>query len=187
MEIPYGYCHCGCGQKTNLINRNDPARGLVKGEPRRFVSGHCNRGKVGPKNSHWKGGKMKSGEGGKYISVYCPNHPNAVDGHVLEHIIAMEKKIGGFLPKGSVVHHRDHNPKNNSPENLILFNNQSEHALFHISEKAFLECGHYDYRKCWICHQYDSQNNLVFRKNSQSFYHRNCLKQYRNIHNKRNQ
>jgi hypothetical protein len=38
--IPYGYCHCGCGQKTNLANINDRKKNLVKGKPRRFIAGH---------------------------------------------------------------------------------------------------------------------------------------------------
>lgn len=38
--IPYGYCHCGCGEKANIADRTRPKQGLVKGEPRRFVRGH---------------------------------------------------------------------------------------------------------------------------------------------------
>ncbi len=39
-EIPYGYCHCGCGQKTLLADRTDINHGYIKGEPRRFLLGH---------------------------------------------------------------------------------------------------------------------------------------------------
>jgi hypothetical protein len=39
-NIPYGYCHCGCGQKTNLITETRRRLGLARGEPRRFLSGH---------------------------------------------------------------------------------------------------------------------------------------------------
>jgi hypothetical protein len=38
--IPYGYCHCACGQKTKIATRNDTNAGLVKGEPNRFIAGH---------------------------------------------------------------------------------------------------------------------------------------------------
>lgn len=41
--IPYGYCHCGCGQKTTVIDRNCAARGLVRGEPRMYLPFHFNR------------------------------------------------------------------------------------------------------------------------------------------------
>lgn len=40
QEIPYGYCHCGCGEKTTIAIRNEYRRGHVKGEPVRFIHGH---------------------------------------------------------------------------------------------------------------------------------------------------
>lgn len=39
-EIPYGYCHCGCGQKTNIANQKHAKLGRKKGEPSRFIRGH---------------------------------------------------------------------------------------------------------------------------------------------------
>lgn len=39
-NTPFGYCHCGCGQKTNLAPRNSTKIGLVKGEPQRYIKGH---------------------------------------------------------------------------------------------------------------------------------------------------
>ena len=41
--IPYGYCHCGCGQKTTIASYPRPEFGWVKGEPIRFLSGHNGR------------------------------------------------------------------------------------------------------------------------------------------------
>jgi hypothetical protein len=38
--VAYGFCHCGCGQKTRLAHRNFYQRGWIKGEPLRFISGH---------------------------------------------------------------------------------------------------------------------------------------------------
>lgn len=38
--IPYGYCQCGCGQKTNLAQRTNTRKRTVAGEPTRFVVGH---------------------------------------------------------------------------------------------------------------------------------------------------
>jgi hypothetical protein len=43
LEIPYGYCHCGCGQKTNLMPHTDKARGWIKGNPYLFLHGHNHR------------------------------------------------------------------------------------------------------------------------------------------------
>lgn len=41
MSAPWeGLCECGCGQRTELATRTDRRRGLVAGQPRRFVTGH---------------------------------------------------------------------------------------------------------------------------------------------------
>lgn len=34
QDIPYGYCHCGCGEKTTLSRQ---------GQPNRFINGHWSR------------------------------------------------------------------------------------------------------------------------------------------------
>lgn len=50
-EVPYGYCHCGCGQKTKIAPSSDPRRKWVKGEPLRFIFGHQHRkNKIEPPN-----------------------------------------------------------------------------------------------------------------------------------------
>lgn len=41
--IPYGYCHCGCGQKTNIASQSDRASGRIKGQPSRYLRNHDKR------------------------------------------------------------------------------------------------------------------------------------------------
>lgn len=41
--FPYGYCQCGCGQKTTIAKSNCNTYGWVKGEPKRYMSGHNRR------------------------------------------------------------------------------------------------------------------------------------------------
>lgn len=41
-DIPYGYCKCGCGQRTGIAKRNRPEIGHVKGEPLVYILGHQN-------------------------------------------------------------------------------------------------------------------------------------------------
>lgn len=41
--VPYGFCHCGCGEKTKLAATTANDRGHVKGEPLRYVHGHHKR------------------------------------------------------------------------------------------------------------------------------------------------
>jgi hypothetical protein len=43
-EIPYGYCHCGCGQKTKIAKDNHAKYGWVAGEPYKFVRNHRGKG-----------------------------------------------------------------------------------------------------------------------------------------------
>lgn len=40
-EIPYGYCHCGCGEKTVLAPLTYKAYKWVKGEPVKFIWVHA--------------------------------------------------------------------------------------------------------------------------------------------------
>lgn len=40
QDIPYGYCHCGCGQKTKIAPQNLIRLGWIKGEPIRYITGH---------------------------------------------------------------------------------------------------------------------------------------------------
>lgn len=39
-KIPYGYCHCGCGEKTTLILSSNKRLGRVKGTPNKYLTGH---------------------------------------------------------------------------------------------------------------------------------------------------
>lgn len=45
MDIPYGYCHCGCGEKTNLAPYSSKRIGWIKGEPLRYINFHCSNRK----------------------------------------------------------------------------------------------------------------------------------------------
>ncbi len=40
LNIPPGFCRCGCGQRTNIVKQDDPDRGYKKGDYRRFVNHH---------------------------------------------------------------------------------------------------------------------------------------------------
>lgn len=42
-EIPYGYCHCGCGNLAPIPKHNFKARGWIKGAPLQFIRGHWSR------------------------------------------------------------------------------------------------------------------------------------------------
>lgn len=43
LLIEFGYCHCGCGEKTRISDVSYAPRGLVRGQPLKFISGHNSR------------------------------------------------------------------------------------------------------------------------------------------------
>jgi hypothetical protein len=43
QDVPYGYCHCGCGEKTRIAPYNHTRSGTVAGEPLRYISNHHRR------------------------------------------------------------------------------------------------------------------------------------------------
>ena len=71
--------------------------------------------------------------GGRKI-VYCPDHPNAwKSGYVQVHRIVAEQKLGRLLLPTEIVHHRDENDFNNSPDNLVVTESHSTHGKIHGS------------------------------------------------------
>ena len=48
QATPYGHCQCGCGGKTRIAASSNRKRGIVKGEPIRFLHGHNGRGRINP-------------------------------------------------------------------------------------------------------------------------------------------
>ena len=88
-------------------------------KPGTFKKGHIWVGKIKTKKRTMQHG---------YIEIYSPNHPmknrrNAV----LEHRLVMEKKIGRYLKKGEVVHHKNGIKNDNRISNLELFGSHSNH------------------------------------------------------------
>src|SRR5438034_1035905 len=46
MEVPFGYCHCGCGQKTKIAKRTYIQKQIAAGVPLRYIAGHQNAGRI---------------------------------------------------------------------------------------------------------------------------------------------
>ena len=72
---------------------------------------------------------------GDYEYALVPDHPNATkNGYVLLHRVIMENYIGRLLTSDEVVHHKDHNKKNNDISNLELLT-VKEHYDLHSRER----------------------------------------------------
>ena len=167
-NIPYGFCQCGCGKKPPLAKKTRSEHGRVKGNPIRFINGHNGR-------KYSFGMRMAGG----YIKIHYPNHNRADrDGYVMEHILVIENAFGRLLRPDETIHHIDENRSNNSIGNLLVFKTNSMHLYYHRRLESFRACGHWNWRKCWICKQWDSPNNLIINHHAN---HRLCVNDYYRI------
>lgn len=168
--VPYGYCHCGCGEKTSIMKGTDRSKGYEKGQPRRFILQHQARLQFREKNPFWKGGKSTNHG---YILIRQSNHPRAIKkGYVFEHILVAERALGKFLPPGAEVHHWNEVKNDNRGENLAICEDQAYHKLLHVRMRAWKACGNPNYRKCVVCKQYDDPSQIYFPPHQTGGYHR---------------
>lgn len=87
------------------------------------------------KNYFWNGGRMTDADG--YILLKRPDHPNCNNnGYVREHRLVVEGILGRILDRTEVVHHIDGDKKNNSPENLEVFQTNAEHLRHELTGKT---------------------------------------------------
>lgn len=128
-EIPYGYCHCGCGQKTKIATKTQTKNGAVKGEPRHFIKNHHNNirqpipvserfwskvDRSGGDNAcwNWMAGLKKDGYGQFHINGHKSKNLGA-------HRFAYELS-NGVPPGNLLVCHSCDNPKCCNPAHLFL-------------------------------------------------------------------
>lgn len=173
-EIPYGYCHCGCGQKTNIALSNNKANRQVKGLPLNFIQYHKLSREMA---ANWKGGRVIDATG--YVRIVVKWHPKAskCGGYHLEHILMAEKVLGRFLKRSEVVHHVDENRQHNVNSNFVICD-RALHKLIHYRIIALRICGHADWKKCWLCKTYSDPIDLVKNKGRNAFYHHDCMSVY---------
>ncbi len=178
MKTPYGYCQCGCEQKTKISERTHRRHGHIKGIPLKFINGHNGRvAKKGKLSQSWKGGKIKNYN--NRTMIHQPDHPRAQGnaGYVFQSILIAEKVLGKILPEGTIVHHSDGDQTNDKNNNLVICQNQGYHQLLHQRKRAYDACGNASWRKCKYCKKYDNPPNLKFDKNGRNQYHSACHKQ----------
>ncbi len=117
--VPYGYCHCGCGEKTAIADKTRPNLGYIKGIPRKFRRGHNHRrpleerfwpkvDKAGPDDC-WEWQAAKTCDGYGRLTFQRQGHQ--------AHRIAYELLVGE-IPEGLQLDHLCRNPSCVNPAHL---------------------------------------------------------------------
>lgn len=110
-----------------------------------------------------------------YHVTFDRDHPRSRhNGYVADHILVAETVNGGPLHKGAIVHHKDEDKTNNSPDNIVICKDRAHHILLHLEIKALKASGNKDYRKCGLCGLWDDQANLYRNPANRSYFHRKC-------------
>ena len=123
------FCSWSCRSKNTSTGTKNPFYGKTHTEEvRKLISRNMTKVLTGKRSRGWKGGSIISGHG--YKKVFMPEHPNAVNGYVLEHRMVAERMIGRLLTEDEVVHHKNCIRDDNRPENLLVMSN-SDHCKLH--------------------------------------------------------
>ena len=122
-------CKCGCGLPTLIAIRTRTGRGQVKGHPLRFINGHNSRLIDAEEQSRRASFRDKN------ALRYTGSRENYVklQGRHMHRVVA-EEMLGRKLLLGEIVHHKDGDKWNNSPDNLEVMT-QAEHARIHCMER----------------------------------------------------
>ncbi len=125
-----------CGYKCNGVNRGrDWAKHGHKGRAAWSpATTEAYRKKIkGAGNPCWRGGVTLKRAKGNYKGVRYVRAPEWAqpmarkDGYMMEHRLVMARQVGRLLTRTEVVHHLDHDPANNRPENLELWPTNQAH------------------------------------------------------------
>ena len=145
-KIAYGYCHCGCGNKTTIPYYNSKSAGEIGGIPKKFLPGHNHKNKLGKeyKKKHkgykingrrsvcwiWQGAKDKNG----YGKCKRPSHL----GECVPHRWMYKKHYGiDSIPKGYELHHRCEVRSCIRPEHLQPIAKKEHSTLQKVGKRAF--------------------------------------------------
>jgi len=97
------------------------------------------RRQTGANNPNWHGGRVIASNGYVLIRVGTGHHLSDVRGYAYEHRLVAEEKIGRQLLPNELVHHKDENKQNNSPDNLEVVTGNAEHFVHHRGEDCNLK------------------------------------------------
>lgn len=108
MEIPYGYCRCGCGGKTTISPQTVRKLGYVAGEPRPYIRNHDKRAQgpryeIDPVTGCWLWTGATNPKGYGQMRVEGEKHMQYA------HRVFYERAKGP-IPSGMFLDHTCHDP-----------------------------------------------------------------------------
>lgn len=161
-------CECGCNNKISSFTK--------EGKPKRFDQGHYLRFYL--KNNRHYNYKGRIKNGGGYIMIWSPNHPNNNNGYMFEHRLIMEKHIGRYLENNEFIHHINGIKDDNRIENMEIVSS-SQHTTYH----NYIDMSD---RKCLFC---NSDKTSIDKRKNRPIWSRFengylCVKCYRKKYNK---
>jgi hypothetical protein len=113
-NVPFGSCHCGCGEQAPIAKYTLRAKGWVQGQPKRFISGHnrraASKGHIVDTESGcwiWQG----------YTDSFGYGHLSTTNGNRRAYRIYYEQAKGP-IPMGLVIDHLCRNPSCVNPDHL---------------------------------------------------------------------
>lgn len=123
VESPhgFGFCYCGCGQRTKLCSQTDNKRGTRAGEPRKWIPGH---NAAFERHPQWHGPDYTIDENGcwnwlrttngvRYGLLWVPELKKSL----LAHRVYYERAKGP-IPKGLTIDHLCRNRSCVNPDHL---------------------------------------------------------------------
>ena len=121
------YCSYKClgfANEPNRIKANEACRGRPLSKAHKAKISKFMKG-----NKYGFKGRVRDG---KYWAIYASNHPFCDNRkYVKEHRLVVEKHLGRYLDPTEQVHHINFNTFDNRLENLFVFENNSEHIIYH--------------------------------------------------------
>lgn len=141
MEIPFGECHCGCHGRAPIATRNWFTKGIIKGQPHKFIQGH-NR-------PNMKSDRYKVEDRGYETPCWIWQlfiHGNGygqvrINGRETSAHVAAWEAVNGPVPEGHEIHHKCRVKPCVNPDHLQCVTPE-EHRLLHVAERNCCSFGH---------------------------------------------